>query len=85
MSLKSKFFIYISTFILSCFTLLIYSAEYSAERALSIHSLIKLTTLPHLALSTSYMQSRVIYYSDYSNILYPNMKRNSKIEFVYAK
>ena len=85
MSLKSKFFIAISTFILSCFTLLIYSAEYSADRALSINSFTKLTTLPHLALSTSYIQQRVIYYDDYSNILYPEMKRNTKVDFVYAK
>ena len=85
MSLKSKIFIFISTFLLSCFTLLIYSAEYSLQRALTIDAFTKLTTLPHLALSTSYMQTRVIYYDDYSNILYPEMKHSSKVDFVYAK
>ena len=82
MSLKSKVFIFISTFLLSCFTLLIYSAEYSPQRALTINTFTKLTTFPHLALSTSYMQTRVIYYDDYSNILYPEMKHSSKVDFV---
>ncbi len=85
MSLKSKIFIYISTFLLSCFIFLIYSAEYSADRALAINAFTKLITLPHIALSTSYMQQRVIYYDDYSNMLYPEMKKENKVDFVYAK
>jgi len=50
-----------------------------------IQNITKLTKLPGIALSTSYLQNRIIYYDDYSNKLYPQMKNYSQTDFVYAK
>jgi hypothetical protein len=51
----------------------------------SVRELTYLTKLPGIALSTTYLQKRVIYYDDYSNKLYPQMKNYSKVNFVYVK
>jgi hypothetical protein len=50
-----------------------------------IKNLTSITKLPGIAISTPYLEKRIIYYKDYSNKLYPNMKNYSKMDFVYAK
>lgn len=66
------------------FSLLILTTSYSKERAIEIKNLTKLTKLPGIALSTSYLQNRVIYYEDYSNKLYPQMQKYHKMDYVYV-
>ena len=61
------------------------TSNYSKERKNSIENLTRITNLPGLALSTSYLEKRVIYYEDYSNTLYPKMKNYSQMDFVYDK
>jgi len=60
-------------------------SSYSKERQNSIENLTKITHLPGITLSTSYLENRVIYYEDNSNTLYPKMKNYSQMDFVYAK
>jgi len=56
-----------------------------SEASTPIKDLTSLTKLPGISISTSYLEKRVIYYDDYSNKLYPNMKNYSQMDFVYAK
>ena len=67
------------------FIFLISSATTSAYREEKIQSFTRLTKLPHLVLSTSYLQKRIFYYDDYSNRLYPSMQKQNKLGFVYAQ
>jgi len=67
------------------FSLLIYNAESSAYREKGIKSFTQLTQLPHLALSTSYLQHRILYYNDISNVLYPQMREQHKLDLIYAQ
>jgi len=67
------------------FITLFYTAESSAYRNQEIKNLTALTKIPHLALSTSYLEQRIFYYEDYSDILYPQMIRANKMEYVYVK
>ena len=69
----------------SLFVILLSQSSYSTQRESQIKVLTKLTKLPGIALSTGYLESRVIYYKDYSNQLYPQMKNSSKMDYVYAK
>lgn len=50
-----------------------------------IQNLTSLTKLPGLALSTPYLEKRILYYGDDSNKLYVGMKNKSQMDFVYAK
>ena len=69
----------------SLFIVLLSHANYSQQRELQIKTLTKLTGLPGIALSTGHLENRLIYYKDYSNRLYPQMKNHSKMDYVYAK
>ncbi len=82
--LVSKFFLFFFL-LMGAFSLLILPSKYSKERELKIQKLTSLTKLPGLALSTGYLENRVIYYEDYSNQLYPKMKNYLKMDYVYAK
>lgn len=85
MSLRSKSFFFIVIFSLSSFFVLISSANYSLEREKQIQIFTQVTKLPHIALSTSSFQKRVLYYDDYSNKLYPQMKQDNKMDYIYAQ
>ena len=74
-----------TSFLLSVLVLLLFSSSYSKKREDSINQLTSITKLPGVALSNTYLESRVLYYDDYSNRLYPQMKNSSKTSFVYAK
>jgi hypothetical protein len=52
--------------------------DYSKNIAFS-----KITTIPGLALSTSYLEPRVREYSKYSNVLYPSLFKIDNMDFVY--
>ncbi len=82
--LVKKFFTLL-TVAFAIFFILVYTSQYSPSRELEIQTLTKLTKLPGIALSTGYLENRVIYYKDYSNQLYPQMKNSSKMDYVYAK
>jgi len=55
----------------------------SNERA--IKTISKITRVPGFALSTSYLENRIIYYKDSSNRLYPQMKHYKQMDYVYAQ
>lgn len=78
------FFLTLSISLTTFFSLAYYS-NYSKEREVQIEAVTSLTKLPGLALSTAYLEHRVIYYRDDSNRLYPQMKNDSKMNYVYAK
>jgi len=67
------------------FILLISTMKSSSYRDEKIQNFVQITKFPHLTLSTSYLQSRVIYYNDFSNILYPEMKKQNKMDYIYAQ
>ncbi|MEA3228107.1 MAG: hypothetical protein U9P38_03440 [Campylobacterota bacterium] len=73
------------SFITAVFISLIYFSDYSADRTASIQSFTKISKLPHIALSTSYLQQRIVYYNDYSNIFYPQMREENKLDYVYTQ
>ena len=50
-----------------------------------IDTLTSLTQLPGLALSTPYLENRLIYYNDFSNRIFPQMQEYGSMDFVYAK
>ncbi len=50
-----------------------------------VEALCELTQLPGVALSTSYLEHRLIYYDDYSNYIYLDMVPYTYMDFVYAK
>jgi hypothetical protein len=52
--------------------------DYSKDIAFS-----KITTIPGLALSTSYLEPRVREYSKYSIYLYPGLLKIDNMDFVY--
>ena len=75
-------------FVLSLFCVVILffaTMSYSKHRKNVIDRFVNLTKLPSIALSTTYLENRVIYYEDFSNILYPKMKYNFRMDFVYSK
>lgn len=80
-----KLFISALMISVTLFFTLLYHSDYSAQRESQIQTLTRLTKLPGLALSTGYLESRIIYYSDDSNQLYPEMKNYSKMDYIYAK
>ncbi len=82
--LVKKFFALAALFIVA-FLVLLSASSYSKTRETQISNLTKLTRLPGVALSTSYLQNRVLYYQDHSSRLYPEMKNYSKMDYVYAK
>lgn len=82
--LIQKFFLFFGLLIVT-FISLIASSEYSLTRETQLENLTELTKLPGIALSTPYLENRLIYYEDYSNRLYPQMKNYSKMNYVYAK
>jgi len=69
----------------SLFVALLSQASYSPQRKSQIQTLTKLTKLPGIALSTGYLENRIIYYKDHSNKLYPKMRNYSKMDYVYAQ
>lgn len=85
MNSLSKYLFLGTSFLLSVLLLLLFNSSYSKRREDSINQLTSITKLPGMALSTTYLENRVLYYDDYSNRLYPQMKNNSKTSFVYAK
>ena len=82
--LVKKFFTLIVLF-LATFILLLSASSYSKPRETQIHQLTTLTKLPGIALSTPYLENRVLYYRDHSSRLYPKMKNYSKMDYVYAR
>lgn len=50
-----------------------------------IQRLSNITKLPGIALSTTYLENRILYYDDDSNQLYPTQKKYTYTGFVYAK
>lgn len=52
---------------------------------MKIEAFSKLTQLPGVALSTPYLESRIIYYSDFSNRIFPQIAEHRTMDFVYAK
>ena len=82
--LAQKFF-FLLGLLIATFVTLIRTSEYSQSRELQIQNLTQLTKLPGIALSTPYLENRVIYYKDYSHRQYPKMKNYSKMDYVYAK
>ena len=82
--LVKKFFTLFSLFI-ATFILLISASSYSKPRETQIRQLTTLTKLPGIALSTPYLENRVLYYRDHSSRLYPKMKNYSKMDYVYAR
>ena len=50
-----------------------------------IRAVTVLTHLPAMALSTPYLEKRILYYDDFSNRLFPQMQEYSSMDFVYAK
>jgi len=77
-------FSFIALSILVSLFVLILMTPHAKENK-NIKVLTKLTKLPGLAISTSYLEKRVLYYDDYSNKIYPDMKNYSQMDFVYAK
>ncbi len=71
------------TILMGLFVLILLTPH--AQDNQDIKTLTKLTRLPGLAISTSYLEKRVLYYDDYSNKLYPSMKNYSQMDFVYVK
>ena len=67
------------------FVFILSNNSYSKSRENSIKNFTSITKLPGLALSNSYLENRLFYYDDFSNILYPQMKYHDKNGFVYAK
>jgi hypothetical protein len=51
----------------------------------SIKKLQKLTQLPSLSNSTTFLEHRVALYQDFSNRIYPQMQEHTYREFVYAE
>lgn len=45
----------------------------------------KLVKLPGIAISTTYVENRILGHDDYSNDFYLGMKRDSYTSFVYVK
>jgi len=82
--LVKKFLLFL-TLLMGIFFSLILHSEYSQTRQTQIESFTTLTKLPGLALSTGYLEKRVIYYEDHSNSLYPKMRNYLKMDYVYAK
>jgi hypothetical protein len=85
LSRLAKQFIVALSGLISLFIFLLLSTDYSRDREKQITNVSMLSKLPGIALSTSYLEKRVIYYDDYSNSLYPKMKNYSQVDFVYAK
>jgi len=50
----------------------------------AINTLTKVMQIPGFASSSSYLESRVGFYKDETNRLYPQMKHNKQMDYVYA-
>lgn len=82
--LTQKFLLLIGLLV-GTFILMLSTSTYSHKRELKIQELTNLTKLPGIALSTNYLEHRVIYYEDYANKLYPKMSNYKKMDYVYAQ
>ncbi len=57
----------------------------NTERKRAIVSASNLGKLPSISLSTTFVESRILEYDDYTNNFYPGMQKDSFSGFVYAK
>jgi hypothetical protein len=57
----------------------------ATDHTRQIAAITSVTQLPGLALSTPFLQNRVIYYDDFSNRLFPELTQQTDVEFVYEK
>ena len=64
-------------------SLFLFAQQQGKEEDLAITA--KLTTLPFIANSTTFLEHRVTPYSDFSHKLYPQMPAYNYQEFVYAQ
>ncbi len=67
------------------FFLTLHKSTSETRHKQQVQALCELTQLPGIALSTSYLEHRVIYYDDYSNYIYLDMMPYRYMDFVYAK
>ncbi len=69
----------------SVFVALVFFTTADSQRASSIKSLHRLSTLPSSVNSTPFLEKRIAVYDDFSNRLYPQMSESTQGSFVYAK
>ena len=72
-----------SAFVLLLFFSLLSHTEPKSEKTL--YTFAKITKIPSLGYSTSFLEQRVVLYNDAENRLYPQMCHFKKMDFVYVR
>ncbi len=84
-SLAIKFLVVLLGIVILFVYILIINSTPHTEYENKISQVSKLLKLPNISLSTSYIESRVGEYDDYSNDFYLGMKKDTYTGFVYEK
>ncbi len=65
--------------------IIIFKSTPVLEQEQAVFNASNLVKLPNISLSTTFVESRILEYQDYSNDFYLGMKKDSFAGFVYAK
>jgi len=84
-SLVKKFTFIFSSILFVFLYIIIFKSTPSIEHENTVSYTSDLVKLPGIALSNTYIENRILEYSDFSNDFYLGMKNNNYTGFTYAK